>query len=202
MRPTKIPAEQENPVDQLLLKACDVMAPPLKSLAFTPNLITTICVVTSYLAAKAIYHGNKTAFVFWAVAAYFLDCLDGHFARKYDMCSVFGDYYDHFTDWLYYGSVLVVAFGIRGFKPSYAKYAYLIYVIVAWAALGMMWHFGCQESLYALQKSKYQSGCHSPTLNWCQGMCRDPEKSIYTSRWFGSGTFNLLLIIIVVFAIR
>jgi phosphatidylglycerophosphate synthase len=204
MRSTKIQEDQENPVDHVLLRVCDGVAPFLKHNFgwMTPNKITTVCVVASYLAARALYYGDKASFVLWAVIAYFLDCLDGHFARKYDMCSVFGDYYDHITDWLYYGSVFFVAFAIRGFKSSYKEYSYLIYAILGLFAVGMMWHFGCQESLYALEKDKYKSGCASPTLNWCQGMCKNPEQTIFTSRWFGSGTFNLLMIIIIYVTVR
>ena len=29
---------------------------------------------------------------------YFFDCMDGHFARKYNMVTEFGDMYDYITD--------------------------------------------------------------------------------------------------------
>ncbi len=145
---TKLQYEDENPIDRIFISASEGLCPHLKLTGTTPNLITTVCVVASVLAARSIHLGNKRMFVFWAIFAYFMDCLDGHFARKYNMCTVFGDYYDHITDWIYYGLVFYAAFYVRGFKPTYKPYSVHIYVIIFLATIGMMWHFGCQEKVY------------------------------------------------------
>lgn len=44
------------------------------------------------------WRGWPIRFVASVAAAYFWDCVDGQFARRYDDVSEFGDWYDHVTD--------------------------------------------------------------------------------------------------------
>lgn len=205
LSPTKIEPHQENPIDRVLLAFCDGVAPAFRRINFTPNMITTLCVIASYFAIVALYRGKKVSFVIWAVVAYVFDCLDGHFARKYDMCTVFGDYYDHLTDWAYYGILLYVAFVVRGLRPAYQRHRWLIYGGMVMLLVAMMWHFGCQETLFAAKQQQKQSTSvspASPTLQWFRCLCRDAENTVHWSKWFGSGTFNAVLIGLIIVTVQ
>ena len=198
----KLPSWQENPIDQLFIAGSEAVSPYMKKLHATPNMITTACVVASLLAVRSVYVADKPMFVAWAIFAYFLDCLDGHFARKFDMCTVFGDYYDHITDWLYYGLLFYAAFCVRGFKPAYKPYAAFIYMAIGLATLGMMYHFGCQESIYTTRSRKRDA--ESPTLGLFTKIFNypDPENTIHFSKYVGSGTYMMLIIALIVITIK
>ena len=47
---------------------------------------------------RSTKNNNKKLIAIILLIFYFMDCLDGHFARKYNMVTVFGDYFDHFVD--------------------------------------------------------------------------------------------------------
>lgn len=198
----KLPSDQENPIDQVFISLADVVSPIIKNFGATPNMITTACVIVSILAARSVYMSNKKMFVLWALLAYFLDCLDGHYARKYDMCTLFGDYYDHITDWIYYAMMFYAAFYVRGLKVQYRSYGLIIYGVIATAVMGMMWHFGCQEAVYS--KSTRMNNTQSPTLGVFNRIFSYPypEKIIQTSKWVGSGTYTILIIAIIYFMVR
>lgn len=202
----KLETSQENFVDALFIKACDASAPLFHKAGATPNIITTLSVIASVLAAVAVLNGKKHAFVVWALLSYFFDCLDGHFARRYNMCSQFGDYYDHVTDWLYYGLLFYTAFVVRGLSDAAKPYSLLIYGVIAAAAAGMTWHFGCQESIYAAKREAQGSPetCRSqaPTLSYFIGMCKNPEQDVHWSKWLGCGTFTVLTIAIITLFVR
>lgn len=195
----KIESHQENPFDRVLIGLSDVVAPTLRNAGFTPNMLTTICVVASYFAVRSLQSGDKPRFVLWALIGYFFDCLDGHFARKYNMCTLFGDFYDHITDWIYYAALMYVAFITRGLKPQFVAHRWIIIIGLIVLACLMMWHFGCQETLHAKRTTKPVS----PTLNLFKRLCgKNPEESVKTSRWFGCGTFNVVLAAIIVIACK
>lgn len=198
----KLPSFQENPVDRIFIAASDAVCPQMKAIGATPNMITTACVIASLFAVRAVYIGDKNGFVLWTVFAYFLDCLDGHFARRYNMCTVFGDYYDHITDWLYYGLLFLAAFYIRGFKSAYEPYALIIYALIALATAGMFFHFGCQETVFSAQSR--MTNAESPTLGIFRHLFSysDPMRTIQLSKFFGSGTYTVLIIALIVITIK
>ena len=94
----KLSRELENPIDNIIYDKIENDLEFLKSLNFTPNILTTFSLITALLC---IYNFYKDKFVIasllWVVSYYF-DCADGKFARKYNMVSKFGDYYDHGSD--------------------------------------------------------------------------------------------------------
>jgi len=207
MEAAKLHVDQENPIDYIFIRAANAVAPFFKSLGATPNFITTLSVIASILASWSVLQGNKASFVVWGILSYFFDCLDGHFARRYDMCTKFGDYYDHLTDWLYYGLLFYAAFGVRGLTAAASPWWWLIYGVIIVAATGMCWHFGCQESIYAAKREATNapdSQCRfeAPTLCNFVGICPNPHENIAYSRWCGCGTFAMLVIAIIVLFVR
>jgi phosphatidylglycerophosphate synthase len=197
---SKINSNQENPFDRIMISICDMICPTFYSLGFTPNKITTACVIASYFAVVALYDGHRLNFVIWAVISYFFDCLDGHFARKYNMCTLLGDYYDHITDWIYYGALFYVAFYIKGIKEQFMPYTNLIFLFVFIMFFMMICHLGCQEVIYQQRSSV---NVEAPTLSWFKCFAgNNPKERVHYTKWFGCGTFNIFLILVILYFIN
>ena len=101
---TKLNSEITDNIDIIYYNLADKISPLLKNnkyVKITPNIITLFRLLLSIKIVDLINKGrNKYASALYIVW-YFLDCLDGHYARKYDMVTTFGDYFDHFVDtWL------------------------------------------------------------------------------------------------------
>jgi phosphatidylglycerophosphate synthase len=197
---SKLEMHHENPLDIGFTKIAQVVSPTLFNLGVTPNMVTTLSVVASYLAIRSIYLGQpKQYFVLWAILAYMFDCVDGYLARKFDMCTVFGDYYDHVSDVMYVSLLLYVAFWKRGLTKTAKKFQWLIFAIFIIAIIGMLTHMGVQEDLYSKKNQ-------SPTLKVCSAIakkvCSVSEKCVVVSRWFGVGTFIALMILLITLTVR
>ena len=152
----------------------------------TPNVITTYSFAFALLAAAALARGNRATFVGCFVLAYLFDCIDGQFARRYDMASVLGDLYDHTTDVLGY----LIFFGI-----AWARYRDRIGTadLAVFAALVLMMsvHFGCQQRWAAHRAPTAES------LDITKPLCRDPAWIIWT-RFFSPATMQLAVMVYLV----
>ena len=73
-----------------------------------PNIITAINIIPSILSLYFLHMNNYIFFFVFLFIRLILDCLDGHVARKYNKVSEFGNYFDHYTDLVYY--VLLIIF--------------------------------------------------------------------------------------------
>jgi phosphatidylglycerophosphate synthase len=56
--------------------------------------------VFGLLAVIFLYKNKPMLSVICYFISYFFDCCDGYYARKYNMCTKFGDFYDHVKDWV------------------------------------------------------------------------------------------------------
>jgi phosphatidylglycerophosphate synthase len=87
----------------LIRMASRATTPHLARLGFTPNLATTLGLITGLGGAACFAHGEPP----WHVAGallffvyYLLDFCDGELARLLKMSSPFGALYDDFVDWI------------------------------------------------------------------------------------------------------
>jgi len=188
----KIPAEWENPVDHCLL---DNLGGPignfLYKLHFTPNMITSLGVLFRIISVYALWHGNKPVFLLGAIVGYFFDCLDGNYARKYNMCSQMGDVYDHTSDVIYH---LIIVYYLL-YKSDFRKSPYFRVISIGLIILlfFMLMHFGCQECFY-----EHGTVCYSPTLSIFKNLCHSVDYLPIT-RFFGSGTVLPVIYLLVFF---
>jgi len=182
----KIAREYENPIDNLIIDAVDMLCPAFKKLNFTPNGITTLSMIFGLLSIYFLYKGHPYLFGVTYFISYFFDCMDGHYARKYKMTSKFGDMYDHIKDVL----VLVLLLGvlILKYRQCVSKLYVVIIFTLLWSTL-MCWHLGCQEKIYDSDESA--------TLSWTKKLCKD-SSHIRVSRYFGCGTAIILFIMSVI----
>src|SRR3989344_175000 len=157
----KIPREQENPIDNALIDLADKLCPLFKRLNFTPNGITTISLLFGLLSAFCLYKGRPLLFGLFYFISYFFDCMDGYYARKYEMSSKFGDMYDHIKDYVVVILILIIFF--RRNCCCSPKSITIAIIIMGVTLLPMMMYFGCQEKIYNKNES--------PTLSYLKNLC-------------------------------
>lgn len=187
----KINDDYENPIDHVLLHLAERVSPWFRRLNVTPNMITGISNAVAIISAVALYHRDIIVAVvaFWI--AYFFDCLDGHYARKYKMVTIFGDYYDHISDVFKIVAILSVIYVLEPRKLMY----YL--PVLAFFLITVAVHMYYQEQVYA-------SSLHSPTLGPLSmlGLPTDHSETwIRYTRWGGCGTFMLAFSVMMVLVV-
>ena len=182
----KLPSYYENPFDDILINICDYFCPYFHKLGFTPNILTTIsllfCVVTIILLLKSYFYLAAAFFII----SYFFDCMDGHFARKYNQVTKFGDYYDHITDVIKMISVIYTLYYINSKIMTFLIIPMIILFIL------QSIHFGCQE--------KYYNKNESYTLSITKMLCPNNKYNpLNITRFFGCGTIMLFYTIIIIY---
>ncbi|KAJ3170013.1 hypothetical protein HDU87_000479 [Geranomyces variabilis] len=187
----KVSAELENPIDDILLHLAEVLCPVFRKTGHTPNMITLYSCISGAYALYSLYKRDVATFsIAWA-ASYFLDCLDGHYARKYSMVTVFGDYFDHISDAVQAAIAMIL---VISYKPPLP----LVVLLMVNMYLSLV-HFGCQERMY--KASPHYDGIPAATLDAYKGMCPNQEDIGWT-RLFGAGTLNVAFIVTVWYTLR
>jgi phosphatidylglycerophosphate synthase len=185
----KIPDEIDNPIDNVLIGLADDLCPFLKKTGHTPNIITTYSLITGFLSAYFLYKSNLVLFVVFYTLSYFFDCVDGHFARKYDMITDFGDAYDHFKDIFIFLLIIYVVYAKCGKKVTFNVFLFIFFFLYL-----AVWHFSCQEQ-NCEEQFKGKSDTYTPSFKF---MCKNKE-SIKWTRYFGMGTFVFIFMMVVVY---
>lgn len=178
----KILREYENPFENIILDTTEPLLPTLKSLGFTPNMLTTYSFIFGLLSIYYLSKRNIHAFAITFLISYIFDCMDGVFARKYNMTSEFGDLYDHISD---------VIVGILLFYTAYNLYKKeitfkIILLFSIFTYLSQM-HMGCQQKMY--NKS-------TETINILQNLCHN-KNDIKWTRFFAPISYIIFCILLV-----
>jgi len=176
---SKIQASQENPIDRVIVQICEGVSDSFYVTNHSPNILTTYSLIAGIVAIFGVLNGSSVQFTAGVVVSYFFDCLDGYFARKYGMVSEFGDYYDHVKD-----AVVVFLLKTALFYryPNQTKWAIPLFSVMMYL---MAMHIGCQQH--------FVEGKGSETIDMYMTLC--PKRDlIYLTRFFGSGTYYLFLI--------
>lgn len=178
----------ENPIDSNLVKICEKIAPTLrKNKSLTPNMITTLGLLIGLLTIYFLYREEYliSFILFWIT--YFFDCLDGYYARRYDMVTDFGDYYDHFRD-IFITITIVIIIYLKLHNRA-EKNIFAIVLIVS--TIFMLSHFGCQELNTSVDGSNDCLKIFSPLI-------KHKEYITYT-KYVGCGTFILILSLFILY---
>ena len=182
----KIPKEKDNPIDNWMLNACEKIVPFLKRIGHTPNILTTYSFFFGILSLFFLYHRKITLFAISLLISYFFDCMDGYMARLYNMETVFGDLYDHFTDIFVIVGIVIVC--IINYQNAMSYQIIIVFIILT---VLMQIHFGCQQKIYG-------SDNPNETLDNLQNLCKN-EEWITVTRFFGGGSFIIFVILIVIY---
>lgn len=178
----KLPVKYENPIDNFLYLFVPSQSKYMDFL--TPNHITTVSLIFGLLSIYCLY---KNKYIYSAIAfliSYFYDCVDGFHARRLDMETSFGDWYDHITDIVVSAVLTIMIF----FKIKKYKMTFVISLIAL--AIGLCIHMGCQQQFY--------NGSKKETLNMIPKICKN-EESLHLTKIFGSGTIVSFYVIIIIY---
>jgi phosphatidylglycerophosphate synthase len=191
----KIEKVYENPIDDILITISENTQDIFHNIGFNPNGITTLSLLFGIMATKQILNKNFKYAGILFLLAYFFDCMDGNMARTYNEVSVFGDYYDHFSDFI---KIILVLWALYIVDANKLKKIFPIIVILF--ILSFV-HLGCQELYY--NNNSNTSGETSSTLSILNYICIANKDNVteymkYT-KYIGSGTPNLFLVLIIMF---
>jgi phosphatidylglycerophosphate synthase len=186
----KIDNHMENPIDDAILYLTDDICIYLNEnygSIVTPNILTTIGLMLGVLCVYFLLEKMYLlAFVFFWLT-YLFDCIDGHYARKYDMITEFGDYYDHIRDiFIIFNIILVITIQL---EDNYLRIIFLVMFAIQF--FFMLLHMGCQENNYQIQNE-------SPSLNMFKALCFENNLIQYT-KFMGCGTAMLFLSLSILF---
>lgn len=191
----KLPLKYENPFDNMIYVFVEEISPHLYQAKLTPNMITTFGNILSIIGLLNLWnHKYFEASIYFGVS-YVLDCIDGYMARKYNMVSKFGDYYDHISD---ASKFLLFIISLILLKP---KTFLKVLPIVVFFFIGLNLQLYYQEYYYNKKEA-------SPSLNLISTLVpkfikpnnkKQSKKFMRVARYFGCGTFNLVIVLIIMF---
>ncbi len=185
----KIDSSIEDPFDNLYSKLAEKLCPLFKKLNFTPNGITTVSIIFGLLSIYFIYNYNILYFAIFWIISYFFDCMDGYYARKYKMTSKYGDLYDHVGGSTINILLLIVILSRYNMKTK-VKLISLFTILIFLLTMNM--YLGCQQKI--LNKNETES--IDITKKLCFG---EPKGTLKYIRFFGTGFFNILIIIVIIY---
>lgn len=189
----KIHPQYENPIDNYIIDLCDKLLPLFKKHNWTPNQITTLSNISSAIGLYCMYLGYAIPFFIFMMLGYFFDCLDGHYARSYNMCTLFGDYYDHLSDLvghILFGYLFIAKFGWLVSLDCFQG-VFWAFICVAMISLTAV-HIGCQEKIHE------KTSCgdhHSHSLSWLKYITCG-ENHIQWTRFFGMGSLVMFFFVL------
>lgn len=174
-------------------KFADIVAEKIHKIPYmSPNIITTIRnVLLLNICYKVFYKQDFDNLAIYVFLIAILDCLDGEYARKYNMISKFGDNYDHLSDFV---TNLVLLFII--YKYSDTKYNIIIALLFLFTASQQMI---CSERY----RKKYMNlETSRDSLNIFNPICKFKTKSglenfLEKYRFLGYGTYYMVLTILI-----
>ena len=197
MNSRKIPKEFENPFDNIIIEFSIKINPIFKYFNFTPNMLTIISLLFGIFSAYLIHLQFYNLAALSYLISYIFDCFDGNYARTYNMVTDFGDIFDHTGDNLKYLLLFFVFYNMKNLKLKYK--IYFLCIIIIFQILKII-HLECEEKIYNKSLNKQllnkQSLNNKSVINIFEKFCKNEKNIIYT-RYFGTGTFTLILILII-----
>ncbi len=191
----KLPDEYENPIDLVIYKIINYMNPVLYKLGFTPNIITTISFILGIASMYTFLNKSYIMSGFLLFLSYYFDCADGNFARRYDMVTTFGDWYDHLTDlFVVIGLIILVA---RSSKINYV-YKYAMLGIIFILLICTLLHLMHQEEYYRkTRNSKNESSMMDQYINAIFNIKTINVENLLNTKYTGCGTYYLVFSLLI-----
>ena len=188
----KLPHHIENPIDSLLVDIADIIDPYFKEVGMTPNVITTFGLISALISIHQFCSKHYKSSAIFFFLSYFLDCMDGNFARKYDMITDFGDYYDHVVD--IFKSIIIYSLL---FYNLYNNNRTLIIMLLILLFVTSLINFGCQEKYVEKYNEKILSHTLKPLKLLCYVPSDNLENILNITKYGSSGTLALVTTIII-----
>ncbi len=196
----KIPDFLDNPIDVQIYKHIDTILPILNKYNLTPNHLTAVSLLFGVSASYFLYYDKYALSALTWFLAYYFDCVDGKMARRYDMVTKFGDYFDHGAD--AFKMILltyVIYLKLKGKKIS--KLLIFIFVLILINLILVGSQFGCQEKINNdINKKMNKKLETSETLAITQKLIiTDCYKQMKYTKYFGSGTVIVFICLLILF---
>jgi len=188
MKLRKLPRHHENPIDNIAYDISTIINRNINNEIITPNFLTTISFFSGLLSAFFVYQNKFLYASIFHSNAFLFDCMDGNNARMYNKCTSFGDWYDHTSDKI---REIILVIVILWNKNITIKEKITFIIVVSIAFIFLLFHMGCQER-------NVPKGMQSTGLKTYTFLCRF-KKYINFSRFFGCGTFNLIILIFLLY---
>ena len=187
----KLPEKYMDPIDIYFINSIEKLCPYLKQVGFTPNQLTTISFIFGIISCICYYYKKYIISGILFIISYYFDCIDGYYARKYNMGSVFGSYYDIISDHIILGNLsLLFIFN----KKISIKPKIIIIIIILLLYFLTIIHVSCQEKY----TKKHNNDNVSEGLKILDIIkCNNHDNMLYT-RFFGVGTTALIFSIIII----
>ncbi len=188
---TKLPKELENPIDNVLYDLSIKLAPKLKVLNFTPNGITTLSLIFGILGLYFFNLNNTFITIISLWIAYLFDCMDGYYARKYDMVSKFGSYYDHVKD---ISIFIIFLYILLNKNVNIKKKINSILILILFAFFESVF-IGCQEKYFS--KSSTDN-----ILSFSRKLCKvkkNIKNELKINRYLGGGTIWIVISLVIIY---
>jgi len=181
-----------SPIDVILYYISSKISGFFHNLGFIPNDITTFSFLSAIIGLHLFNNNfNINIVICCFILSYFFDCLDGTMARKYNQETVFGDFYDHITDWI--SAVFLFYIVIKHTKHKNQNLIILSIILLLTTI-----YTGCQEKLLNFyQKNPSQS--LSGTKFLCKGNEKEVKNKLKFFKFFGIGTFIMTVLILIKF---
>jgi len=175
-----------NPIDTLLNYLGDNLNIIFYKIGFTPNILTTFSFLFGLLSMYYFYIDKRILAAVLFIINYFFDVMDGRFARKYNMTSQFGDYYDHITDWIICIFIIIIMY-IKN-KYLLLKLTPLLLILLFLSLINL----GCN------QKKRIKINEKSKTLKFTEKLCVNNTFSNITE-FFDITFFSVVIFFVIIF---
>lgn len=187
----KTNSENEGPIDTFLYKICENISEFFYKTGHTPNTITTYSFILGLASAYFYYHNHLFLFAICFIVSYLFDCLDGYMARKYNMKSDFGEYYDSISD----GTVIVLLLYIVYIKHYHKLNSLLLFIFATFVIL-LNLELSCQEKII---NNENPTVFKKTLRELCPETIVSKDNSYFSYlRWFSPATFNLVFMLILI----
>lgn len=91
-----------SPIENIFTKISQKLSPKIYNLPLEkpidPNAITSLGVIAMIYSIYSLNENKILSCIFFAFIAQYLDNLDGYYAKKYNLDTTIGKYYDHLAD--------------------------------------------------------------------------------------------------------
>jgi phosphatidylglycerophosphate synthase len=174
----------DKPLSEIILKTL----PFWEKVEFTPNKLTTLGLISSFLSIYYIINRNASLAILFLILRWYFDYADGLFARKYDQVTLLGEYYDHITDMLYAIFLIYVLFFTKYPSKTGNLKIKLIISFFIFATLYAI-NYSCIEREY------YDVHKNNSLVSIYKHLC--PVKYNYIFKIFDNSVFYIILIIII-----
>jgi phosphatidylglycerophosphate synthase len=147
-------------IDTIMYNIVYLLDKIFRKLNFNPNIITSISIPFGIIGLYFFYKGSYLSIPFYFIYI-LLDYSDGYFARKYDMVTDFGDYFDHIRDAVF-GITLIILFLLKIYNNNQHKII-LIFILV------LLISYICVAFSSFMCTEKDQKNNNS--MKWAKNMC-------------------------------